>query len=56
MKDNLISDDITNLLEIIFNCKIHNDYYEVFDDLDTFFKYDICEFINDYEEISPRDY
>lgn len=56
MKDNLISDDINNLLENIFNRKIHNDHYEVFDDLDTFFKHDICEYINDYEEILPNRY
>jgi hypothetical protein len=56
MKDKLISDDILNLFEIIFNRKIHNDHYEVFDDLGTFFKYDICEYINDYEEILPNRY
>jgi hypothetical protein len=56
MKFKKISYDFTNLLEIIFNRKIHNDHYEVFDDLDTFFKYDICEYINNYEEILPNRY
>lgn len=55
MKYKIISYDIFNLVENIFNRKIFNDHYEIFDDLGTFFKYDICEYINNFIEINPRD-
>jgi hypothetical protein len=57
MKFKIISYDIFNLFENIFNRKIHNDDDDkIFDDLGTFFKYDICDYTNDFIEINPRFY
>lgn len=55
MKNNLISHDISLLLEEeIFDNKIIDDFYDEFSDLNDIFKYDICEYLNNFIEINPR--